>query len=68
MKRVSKLNENETGRNTKFIDNITCEKMTRAQFVKKIEQGHYEDYHIRVINKVKTPVSNPDKTTNNNLD
>ena len=42
--------------------------MTRAGFVKKIEQGNYPNYHVRKINGVKTPVSNPDGTSNNNLD
>ena len=42
--------------------------MTRNQFVKEIEKGNYPDYHVREINKVKTPVSNPDKSKNTNLD
>ena len=41
--------------------------MTRAQFVKEIEQGNYDNYHVRVINDVKTPVSNPDSSSKNNL-
>ena len=31
------------------------------------EIGNYEHYHVREINGIKTPVSNPDKSTNNNL-
>ncbi len=42
--------------------------MTRAEFVKQIEKGSYPKYHVRKINNIKTPVSNPDSTTNNNLD
>ena len=42
--------------------------MTRAQFVRQIEQGVYKDYHVREINGVKAPVSNPDGKTRNNLD
>lgn len=42
--------------------------MTRARFVREIESGNYDNYHIRRVNGVKTPVSNPDNTTNNNLD
>jgi len=42
--------------------------MTRPQFVKEIKNGNYPNYHIRTINGVKTPVSNPDKIVNNNLD
>ena len=40
----------------KFHDNYTGEDMTRKQFVKKIEQGYYPNYHIRKINGVETPV------------
>ena len=41
--------------------------MTRAEFVKKIEKGKYPDYTVKVINKIKTPVSKPDGNTENNL-
>ena len=64
---ISVLNESETGRNERFRDNTSGKEMTRSQFVKEIEKGNYEDYHIRVINNIKTPVSNPDKNENNNL-
>ena len=67
-KRVKVTKENNSGRNLKFHDNYSGEDMTRAQFVKKIETNEYEDYHVRNINNVKTPVSNPDSTKNNNLD
>ncbi len=66
-KRISVTSENENGRNTRFRDNYTGEDMTRSQFVKEIENGNYPNYHIRVINDVKTPVSNPDKSERNNL-
>jgi len=56
------------GRNIKFLDRNNGQKMTRSQFVNKIENGQYQDYHIRRINGHKIPVSNPDKNTNNNLD
>ncbi|CZG73853.1 TPA: DUF3892 domain-containing protein [Legionella pneumophila] len=60
--------ENTSGRNERFQDTSTGETMTRAQFVKKIEGGQYNGvYHVRTINGVKTPVSNPDKDSNNNL-
>ncbi|AFT69462.1 hypothetical protein B5T_01179 [Alloalcanivorax dieselolei B5] len=42
--------------------------MTLKQFVKGIESGKYPGHHIRNINGVKTPVSNPDGSKNNNLD
>lgn len=67
-KRITVVKESDTGRNLNFHDNNTGADMTRAQLVKRIEQGNYPNYHIRNINGVKTPVSNPDSSTNNNLD
>ena len=67
-KTVRTIRETNTGRNVKFIDTKTKETMTCPQFVKKIESGKYPSYHIRDINDIKTPVSNPDKKTYNNLD
>ncbi|NFI94864.1 hypothetical protein [Clostridium cagae] len=66
-KRVSVTHESNTGRNTNFHDNYTKQDMTRAQFVKEINNGIYSNYHTRTINGVVTPVSNPDSTRNNNL-
>lgn len=66
-KRVSVTCENDSGRNVRFRDNVNGKEMTRSQFVKEIERGNYDNYHIRVINDIKTPVSNPDKSENNNL-
>lgn len=66
-KRISVLKENESGRNEMFRDNVKGIEMTRNQFVKEIERGNYDNYHIRVINDIKTPVSNPDSSENNNL-
>lgn len=66
-KRITVTIESETGRNEKFHDNYRGTDMTRSQFVREIERGNYENYHIRKINGVKTPVSNPDRSENNNL-
>lgn len=66
-KRVTVTRESDTGRNERFRDNRTGDEMTRTQFVRKIEQGKYPDYHVRDIDGVKTPASNPDKSENNNL-
>lgn len=66
-KRVTVTREATSGRNQKFHDNYTGEDMTRGQFVKEIKKGNYEQYHIRKINGVDTPVSNPDGTEGNNL-
>lgn len=67
-KRVKVTEESNSGRNQKFHDNCTGANMTRKQFVKEIKKGNYSNYHVRKINGVDTPVSNPDKTKNNNLD
>lgn len=66
-KRISVTSETNTGRNNTFRDNVTGATMTRAQFVRQIENNVYDNYHVRVINGIKTPVSNPDKSSNNNL-
>ncbi len=67
-KRVSVTSESDSGRNLRFHDNYNGNKMTRTQFVHQIECGNYSNYHVRKVNGVKTPVSNPDGTKNNNLD
>lgn len=66
-KRVSVTHESDTGRNKGFKDNYNGASMTRGQFVKQIESGNYSNYHVRNVNGMKTPVSNPDSKTNNNL-
>lgn len=65
--RVVVTSQNDSGRNVKFHDTVTNRNMNYQQFVRSIELGHYEDYHVRTINGVKTPVSNPDKSKSNNL-
>ena len=66
-KRLSAVSQSPTGRNTRFRDNYTGRAYTRDQLVRRIESGAYPHYHVRVVNGVKTPVSNPDRSTNNNL-
>lgn len=67
-KRVVVIQESDSGRNQQFKDSLKNKTMSRSEFVKEIEKGNYQNYHVRVINGVKTPVSNPDNSTNNNLD
>ncbi len=67
-KRVEVTQESDTGRNQRFHDNRTGADMTRAQFVLQIEQGNYRNYHVRKINGIKTPASNPDGREGSNLD
>ncbi len=66
-KRIKVVAKDETGRNERFRDTRTGWEMSRAQFVRRIKSGEYEEYHIRRINKIDTPVSNPDKRRRNNL-
>ncbi|HCJ08277.1 MAG TPA: hypothetical protein DHV96_07935 [Lachnospiraceae bacterium] len=66
-KRVSVTSESNTGRNERFHDNYKNTDMTRSQFVREIRNGNYDNFHVRMINGVATPVSNPDKSINNNL-
>jgi hypothetical protein len=66
-KRIKVTNESNSGRNQQFHDNYTGDDMTRKQFVDKIRNGDYPNYHVRKINGVDTPVSNPDSSENNNL-
>lgn len=66
-KRVTVTKESGSGRNQRFHDNRTGNDMTRAQFVQKIESGNFDNYHVRNINGIKTPVSNPDGKNGNNL-
>ena len=66
--RIKVTQESDSGRNQRFRDTRTGQDMTRTQFVREIESGQYDNYHVREINGIKTPVSNPDNTKNNNLD
>ncbi len=66
-KRVSVTRESDSGRNQQFRDNRTGQQMSRPEFVRQIRQGNYDNYHVRNINGVPTPASNPDNSENNNL-
>ena len=58
-KRITVTQEDDSGRNQRFHDNFTTDDMTRSQFVREIERGNYPNYHVRELNGVETPVSNP---------
>ena len=66
-KRITVTHDTKSGRNTRFHDNRTGRDMSRAQFVSAIKNGNYPDYHVRKVNGIATPVSNPDGRTGNNL-
>ena len=65
--RIRVVEVSDTGRNERFRDTRTGWEMSRAEFVRRIKAGEYEDYHIRTINKIDTPVSNPTRRGRNNL-
>ncbi len=67
-KRVEVTHKSDSGRNQQFHDKRTGTDMSRARFVFQIEQGDYGDYHVRYINGIKTPVSNPGGRQGSNLD
>ena len=66
-KRVTVTRESSSGRNQRFRDNYSDRGMSRSEFVKKIRSGDYGNYHVRKINGLSTPVSNPDGKEANNL-
>lgn len=71
MKVVKTIAETSTGRNTLFQNTGNNEIMTRQEFVNRIKNPnsvYHDDYYVRNINGIETPVSKPDKSTNNNLD
>lgn len=65
--RVKVIKESETGRNLNFRDTNKGENMTRKQFVDKINRGDFPNYHVRNINGVDTPASNPNDRDCDNL-
>ena len=67
-KRVTVTRESDSGRNQRFHDNYRGTGMSRAEFVRAIQSGQYPNYHVRNINGIDTPVSNPDGSESNNLD
>ena len=66
-KRVTVTKESSSGKNQQFRDNYNGQDMSLKQFVSEIEAGNYANYHTRDVNGIRTPVSNPDSTKNNNL-
>jgi len=68
-KRVSVTRETPSGRNIEYRDNYNGNIMNRPEFVRQIRQGSYDNdnYHVRLIDGIPTPCSNPDNSKNNNL-
>lgn len=67
-KRVTVTLESDSGRNQRFHDNYSGTGMSRAELVRAIRSGQYPNCHVRNINGIDTPVSNPDRSESNNLD
>jgi hypothetical protein len=67
-KNIKVVNESDSGRNTKFLDPNLNRTMSRKEFADRIENSEYTGYHVRNINGLRTPVSNPDRSEGNNLD
>lgn len=65
--RIKVIGEADSGRNERFRDTRTGREMSRPEFVRAIENNQYKNYHVRLVNGVKTPVSNPDRSDKNNL-
>lgn len=64
---VKVTRESDTGRNERFKDTKSGRYMNREQFVAAIKHGSYDNYHVRRINGVDTPCSNPDNSVTDNL-
>ncbi|MBA2840878.1 hypothetical protein HNP87_001410 [Methanococcus maripaludis] len=67
IKDIKVTKESDSGRNLEFKNTKTGEELSRAQVVNKIESGEITGAHVRKVNNVKTPCSNPDGKKNNNL-
>lgn len=67
-KTVKVTKESKTGRNIAFKDTKNGKEMSRAQFVDEIKKGTYsDDYYVKEVNGIETPVSKPDGKEGNNL-
>jgi hypothetical protein len=67
MKNVKVTQEDPSGRNERFHDPARSRDMSRAEFVNRIQNGQYPEYHVRKVHGLNTPVSNPDRSEGNNL-
>jgi hypothetical protein len=64
--KITVTSESDTGRNTRFHVPGHGE-IPRQTLVQQIRAGEHEGYHVRVINRVATPVSNPNGNSDDNL-
>ncbi len=66
-KPVIVVSEGDTGRNELFVDTVSGVILDRASFLEKIESGEYPGYQVAKIDDLPTPMSKPDRSTENNL-
>lgn len=64
-KKITVVTESQSGRNETF--KVGNGYLGRERLVQSIQNGNHPDYHVRKINGIDTPVSNPDKSSRNNL-
>ena len=68
---VKCIKENDTGRNILFQNTGNHEIMDRKTFVSRIKNPsstYHQDYVVKKINGIETPVSKPDNSKKNNLE
>jgi hypothetical protein len=65
---IKTIRASDSGRNERFRNINTGKEYSRRELVNEIENGKVDNAHIRIINGIKTPCSNPDKSKDNNLD
>lgn len=64
--RITTTLESETGRNLRFAVPGDGD-ISRQALVRQIRAGEHPDYHVRIINGLATPVSNPNGSDRDNL-
>ena len=64
--KISVTAESTTGRNLRFNTPI-ADNVSRQKLAQEIRAGVHEGYHVRVINGLATPVSNPNGSSKDNL-
>ena len=64
--KITVTSESDSGRNVRF--NVAGQgDVSRRTLVQQIRGGEHEDYHVRIINRLATPVSNPNGSEGDNL-
>ena len=64
-KNIKVTKESPSGRNQRF--QIGQRGVSRGVLVREIQTGQHPEYHVRNVNGIPTPASNPDGKTRNNL-